>query len=351
MREFQMSGLHTAGLRLALAERRFRLLRSTLNWLSRENGSSMNRLATLFGLRSRRDLRKLEKTRNFGMTSRREQQWLRTYSAQSYRGTGAIVDLGCFLGATTIALAEGLALNRKLKRKQIHAYDLFIWNRFYEAWAKERGVEGLVTVGGSFLSEFLRRTEKWRDYIVTHEEDLRQARWEHGPIEFLFIDAMKSPDVATAIASNFFPHLVPAQSYIAHEDFPHCFTPWIHFLTFRLRDHFSLVADLPRSSLFRLDREIEPQALAGDLSPTAVSSAEIEAAFDYSLSLVADDKKANVIGAKAMAYFARGEFTRAQEIIIQSRYGPKSRANEFNKVKALVERKLAAASKQTTDDV
>src|SRR6266568_5930330 len=262
----------------------------------------MRGFAELFGLRTRLHLRKLGRTWKFGMTSRPEQRWLRNYAAQRYRGVGAIVDLGCFLGATTIALAEGLELNRKANRKQIYAYDLFIWNKRYEAWARGKEVEGLFTIGGSFLPEFLRRTQNWRDYIVIHEEDLRHARWEHGPIEFLFIDAMKSPEVATAIASNFFLHLVPAKSYVAHQDFPHCFAAWIHFLTFRLRDYFRFVADLPQSSLFRLEREIEPQALVRDLSPAAVSSAEIEAAFDYSISLVGADK--------------------------------------FNKVKAMIERKL-----------
>jgi len=144
-------------------------------------------------------------------------------------------------------------------------------------------------------------------------------------------------------------HLVPAKSYVAHQDFPHCFAPWIHFLTFRLRDYFRFVADLHQSSLFRLEREIDPQALAGDLSPAAVPSAEIEAAFDYSISLVGDDKKANVIAAKAVAYVERGEFTRAHEIVTQSRYGPASRADEFNKVKALIERKLATPQPTTSD--
>jgi len=309
----------------------------------------MRGFAELFGLRTRLHLRKLGRTWEFGMTSRPEQRWLRNYAAQRYRGVGAIVDLGCFLGATTIALAEGLELNRKANRKQIYAYDLFIWNKRYEAWARGKEVEGLFTIGGSFLPEFLRRTQNWRDYIVIHEEDLRHARWEHGPIEFLFIDAMKSPEVATAIASNFFLHLVPAKSYVAHQDFPHCFAPWIHFLTFRLRDYFRFVADLHQSSLFRLEREIDPQALAGDLSPAAVPSAEIEAAFDYSISLVGDDKKANVIAAKAVAYVERGEFTRAHEIVTQSRYGPASRADEFNKVKALIERKLATPQPTTSD--
>jgi hypothetical protein len=316
--------------------------------MTAERGCSyMNTLAKLFGLRNWAHLRRLGKTRKFGMTSQKEQQWLRMYAAQSYRGAGAIVDLGCFLGATTIALAEGLALNRRATDKRIHAYDLFIWNQGYEEWAKSREVEGSFIVGASFLSEFIRRTRKWRDYIVIHQGDLKQANWEHGPIEFLYIDVMKSADLATAIASKFFPHLIPSTSYVAHQDFAHCFTPWIHFLMFRLRDYFSFVADLPQSSLFRLEREIEPQVLLGDLSPAAVTSTEIEAAFDYSMSLVGNDKKANVMGAKAMAYVARGEFTRGHEIMAQSRYGPTSRADEFNKVRALIERKVAG-SKPTT---
>jgi hypothetical protein len=134
-------------------------------------------------------------------------------------------------------------------------------------------VEGLFSIGESFLPEFLRRTEKWRGYIVVH---------------------------------------------------------------------FRFEADLPQSSLFRLEKEIEPAALTGDVSPTAVSPDEIEAAFDYSLNLVAEDKKANVIAAKAMAYVARNELQCAHEIIMQSRYGPVSRANQFNSVEALIERKLAA---------
>jgi len=293
-------------------------------------------LKRYFHLRSKR------KKQEFGMTSLREQRWLRSYAARTYRGTGAIVDLGCFLGATTIPLAEGLALNPKAKHEHVHAYDLFVWNEQFEAWAKGTEVAGLFAAGSTFLPEFLRRTEKWRDYVVVHEQDLRDARWEHGPIEFLFVDAMKSADIAGAIASSFFPHLVPSKSYVAHQDFAHCFTPWIHFLTFRLRDYFSFVADLPQSSLFRLEKEIEPQILTSDLSPAAVLPAEIETAFDYSLGLVGDEKKANIVAAKAVAYVYRGELARAHEIITQSRYGPASRADEFNAIKALVERKLAA---------
>ena len=300
----------------------------------------MNRFSGLFDFKLRRRLRALVKKKEFGMTSRAELHWLRTYAARNYRGTGAIVDLGCFLGATTIALAEGLALNRNAMKKQIHAYDLFLWNEGYEAWAKGREVEGLFSPDGSFLHEFLSRTEKWRKYIVVHEGDLAQTQWEGGSIEFLFVDAMKLPELAVSIASTFFPHLVPGQGYVAHQDFPHAYTPWIHFLAYRLRNHFRFIEDMPQSSLFRLEREIAPELLREDLAPAAVSPDEIEAAFDYSLSLVGDRKKANVIAAKAMAYAGRGEFGRAHEVISSSRYGPESLADEFNTIKALIEQNL-----------
>jgi len=285
-----------------------------------------------FYLRSKRN------KQAFGMTSRHEQHWLRTYAAETYRGIGAIVDLGCFFGATTISLAEGLLLNSRARQKQIHAYDLFSWDEVYEAWAKGKEVEGLLTVGDSFLPEFLRRTQKWRDYIVVHEEDLRHARWEWGPIEFLFIDAMKSRELAGAIATNFFPHLVASKSYVAHQDFAHFYTPWIHLLTFRLRDYFSIVADVPRSgtTVFRCEKELLRKDLEMDLSLCACSADELEAAFDYSMSLVADEKKANIIAAKAMAYCERGDIARAREIVTQTQYGPDSLAGELERVKGLV---------------
>jgi hypothetical protein len=279
------------------------------------------------------------------MTSQQEQEWLRMYAARRYRGLGAIVDLGCFVGATTIALAEGLAVNLKAGGNQIHAYDLFRWNQGYEAWVKGKELEGRFGVGESFFFEFLARTADWRDYIVAHQEDLCDAQWTGGPIEFLYIDAMKSPKVATAIASNFFPHLIAGKSSIAHQDYPHYVTWWIHILTFRLRDYFSFVADLPQSTLFRLNQPIDPDLLASDLSPATVSPPEIEAAFDYSLSVVGREKKANVIAAKANAYLARGELARADDVLKQSRYGPASMADEFNIVKGLVARKLAGAAR------
>jgi hypothetical protein len=272
------------------------------------------------------------------MTSRHEQHWLRTYAAETYRGIGAIVDLGCFLGATTISLAEGLALNSKPGQKQIHAYDLFTWDERFELWAKGKEVEGRFTIDGSFLPEFLKRTEKWRDYIVVREEDLTQAQWQDGAIEFLLVDAMKSPETASAILRGFFPYLLPGESHVAQQDFAHCYTPWIHLIAFRLRDYFSVVADVPGSgtTVFRCERELLRRDVEMDLSLPSCSAAEIEAAFDYSLGLVTDEKKPNIIAAKAMAYRERSDIARAREIVTQTQYGPESLGGELERVKGFL---------------
>jgi hypothetical protein len=293
--------------------------------------SDLLRPRRYFRLRSKRN------KQEFGMTTRHEQHWLRTYAAQTYRGTGAIVDLGCFLGASTISLAKGLALNSKIRQRQIHAYDLFIGDEFYEAWAKGKQVEGLLTAGGSFLPEFLRRTQKWRDQIVVHEEDLRYARWEEEPIEFLFIDAMKSPELATAIASEFFPQLVPGQSYVAQQDFAHYYTSWIHLLQFRLRDCFEVIADIPGSGtvVFRCQKKLSPGQW-GDLSLASARPAEIEAAFAYSMALVSEDKKINVLAAKAMAYVHRGELERARQVVEATAAGTKSLGGELETARAML---------------
>src|SRR5687768_8016221 len=79
-----------------------------------------------------RNLRRTTTPQVYGMTSIEEQNYFRRYTQDIYSGVGEIVDLGCWLGSTTIPLAQGLRKNYKIstKGKRIHAYDLFVW----ETW-------------------------------------------------------------------------------------------------------------------------------------------------------------------------------------------------------------------------
>ena len=276
-----------------------------------------------------------------GMINDRERAWLRDYAATRYTAAGAIVDLGCFVGSSTIALADGLRDNRKHPETKVHAYDRFLWDEFLQTWWNKKGLSAPQISGDSLLPEFLRRTRRWKDQIVVHEEDLNIARWDKTPIELLFIDAMKSPELAEAIAREFFPHLMSGVSYVAHQDFAHFFTSWIHLLQFKLRNCFEVVGEVPKSStvVFRCLRK----PTANDLNLLSLSNAtasEIEAAFDYSLGLVSDDEKPNIMAAKAMAYIHHGDFERAGEVLSAIRAGP-SRGRGPETVRTILEQRLA----------
>jgi predicted O-methyltransferase YrrM len=48
----------------------------------------------------------------YSMLSNLEREYLHTFALKKYAGQGAIVDLGCWLGSSTIALASGVASTR-----------------------------------------------------------------------------------------------------------------------------------------------------------------------------------------------------------------------------------------------
>ncbi|MEY2512617.1 MAG: hypothetical protein QOE26_3380 [Verrucomicrobiota bacterium] len=272
-----------------------------------------------------------------GMIVEQECDWFRTYAADIYRGTGAIVDLGCFMGSTTISLAQGLRFNRAAKVAKIHAYDRFLWENWMQNWWEAKGLPAPELEADSFLPEFLKQTSPWKDRIIVHHEDIAVSRWDNGPIEFLLVDVMKSSDLAESITRNFFSFLVPGKSYVAHQDFVHSLTSWIHLLQFRLRNSFAVAADIPGSGtvVFRYRKQFSPEAV-GDLSITSAATEELEAAFDYSLGLVSDSKKPNVVAAKAMAYLHRGDVDNARAVVEANRWGSTSLGQELEGVEKLI---------------
>src|SRR5947207_14356389 len=83
-----------------------------------------------------------------GMTSLSE----RNYYGQAVRETldmeGAIVDLGCWLGSTSLSLAQGLPKGSTTK---IHAFDQFIWYSWMDQFLSK--VARDYVEGESFVQE------------------------------------------------------------------------------------------------------------------------------------------------------------------------------------------------------
>jgi hypothetical protein len=251
-----------------------------------------------------------------GMTSKTEQDYFAGYGEKTYSGKGEIVDLGCWLGSTTIPLVKGLLKNpafRKSSRK-VYAYDLFIWFDWMNGSTAGTNLAGKYSEGDNFVEEFKARTKEFARHIEIREGDLKQIGWTGGNIEFLLVDAMKNWDLANAIVRDFYPSLVSDESIVLHQDYAHFFTPWIHLLHWTFRENFDFIGEVPKSQsvIFRYKNKIAAELLNKNYSFDSFSDADVDAAFDYSLNLVSTEKLPNVAASKVMWFLHQNEREKAK---------------------------------------
>jgi len=188
---------------------------------------------------------------------------LLNYLAQDvYRGDGAIVDAGSFLGGSTIALAEGLRRNRRgsaINGKPIHSYDRFE----VEDWTRGVFFPESVAAGTSFRDEFDRNIAPYAGLVQVHAGDIRDHQWSGGPIEILFIDVAKHWSVCDWVTWQFFPHLIPGRSLVVQQDYLyHHWVAWLHVTMELYADYFEYVCDTDvNSAVFLNTKAIPPGVL------------------------------------------------------------------------------------------
>jgi hypothetical protein len=251
-----------------------------------------------------------------GMTSKTEQDYFAAYGEKTYAGKGEIVDLGCWLGSTTIPLVKGLLKNPAFTAapRKVYAYDLFVWFDWMNESAAGTRLAGKYKEGDNFVEEFKARTKEFARHIEIREGDLKKIGWTGARIEFLLVDAMKNWDLANAIVRDFYPSLVAGESIVLHQDYAHFFTPWIHLLQWHFRENFELAGEVPKSQsvIFRYKNKIAGDLLNKNYSFETFSDADADAAFDYSLKLVSKEKQPNVAAAKVMWFLHQNKREQAK---------------------------------------
>lgn len=260
-----------------------------------------------------------------GMTSAPEQDFLQDYAQNKYSGKGEIIDLGCWLGSATVSVAKGLEKNLKvtIKDKRIHAYDIFIWEPSHNMDASVKGtsLEGRYKQGDSFLDEFVRRISPWSHSISVYPGDVLKIGWNQRPIEYLFVDAMKSWELTKSIFLNFYPHLIPMNSLVHYNDFAQFYTAWIHLLIYKLKPYFKHHCNLYQAAVFQYVNPLPLDTLLLDQdTPFSIFSYEdIDRAFEYSLEIVTEGLRPNIAAAKVMAFIHGGDLEQAKRELIKAR--------------------------------
>ena len=190
------------------------------------------------------------------MLSVEERQLLQWLTRSRFTGAGAIVDGGCFVGGSTLALAEGLrAAGGGAK---IDVFDLFEVEPYMaDLYFTDRG----ISPGESFRPLFDQNTAHVSDLLRVHGGDITQFGWDGDPIEILFIDIAKSWALNDFLVAEFFPCLIPGRSIVIQQDFVFAVCPWVILTMEMLAPYFEPVAFAEYCSVVYLCRRAVPRGL------------------------------------------------------------------------------------------
>lgn len=247
-----------------------------------------------------------------GMVSPDEMAFFRESAARYVGKEGAIVDLGCWLGSTSIALAQGILSRGSQadnRTEKVLGFDRFVW----EEWMPAHIPYGLYHPGESFLPEARRVARDYGgDRIKLIQADLTLYEWKEGPIKILLVDAMKNESIASQITTSFFPNLITG-GLLIHQDFKHYYTTWIHVIQYRLRRHFRLDRSVSGSgtAAFEVIAPIPKEAVDRATDLVNIPDDEVDASFRHSLDLVGSGDCVNVAAAHVMQYVRLGRKDRA----------------------------------------
>jgi hypothetical protein len=229
---------------------------------------------------------------------------------------GGIVDLGCWMGSTSIALARGLVqanTRNPSHREKVLAYDRFVW----EEWMMMYETFGIYQPGDVFLPEARRVVnEHGNGLIELIQADLSCFEWSGDSIKILLVDAMKSAGLARQIARTFYPSL-QIGGIVIQQDFKHFYTSWIHVLHFRLQKYFRMIHRVPRggSVAFEAMAPISTSDVTQATDFENISDVESEECFRYSMGLVETDEKFKVAAAHVSLYYHLNRIDKARELI------------------------------------
>lgn len=210
-----------------------------------------------------------------GMLTDEERGLLTSLVRRTWRGDGAIIDAGSFLGSSLIAEAEGL---EPLLRERAPALDAFPEGRVLHGFerghhpapsnpaAPRRHTYGAIEIelGESFVPELEANLGPHRDLVHLHIGDLTAMSWGGSPIEIAFVDVCKTPELNAHVSREFYPALIPGGSTLIHQDFFFDQLPWIRVTMGQLADHVTWEGQVGSSSVYRVHRQVPASLVERD---------------------------------------------------------------------------------------
>lgn len=233
----------------------------------------------------------------------------------TFSGEGVIVDAGCFVGSSTLALCRGLpALRSATGNPLVIAIDRFVaTDQYLVEHFSSRALD--VRFGECFLDVFLRNVADFTRYIEVRAGELVRVGRIELPIEVLVIDIAKSAGLNAYILTNWFKNLIPGHSRVIQQDFYAPSHLWIAVTMGALIDHF-VISDVKvgESATFRLEAAI-PAAAIREAVRVEPASPEGLRCIEIILERIPESDRLPLLIMKALIFHRLGRATNARMVL------------------------------------
>jgi hypothetical protein len=221
------------------------------------------------------------------------ERWCYYRLAREAAGKGAIVELGAWLGASTLFIAEGI-------RDSGVAQKVFVHDKFLSKPGHERKVrefydrQGGDIPQGPCLEQFKANLGPLMDYVKVRKGQIEEMEWGGEPIALLVTDAPKRVPAISPVLTTLRTALQPG-AIMAWQDFCHFPSYEIPACLYRLREHLEFVeAVVPGTTLvFQVKSQwAQAEVSLANLALTRWTPAEIAEAWEYWAEFVPAEKAA-----------------------------------------------------------
>lgn len=305
------------------------------------------------------------------MLQREEKQYLHWLGASVWTGAGMVLEIGPWLGGSTVCLAAGMRASGHDAHGRLHAVDNFLWREFMAARAPLP-----IAPGDSFEPFFRKNVADYADIVVSHARALPDEvvagdleatakRFAEAravlvfdavpggdPVEILFIDGAKSWRGMVHLLRVVRDRIVPGRTLLVCQDYKYGGTYWVPMMMSRLGDAVEPVHNVLGGTTvaFRLLRPLSADFLAGLVDHVArIPTAEGLRLIDHARDLLrADgdrDGAGNVSLARVwfLAHQGRTDEAVAAFRDVQREWGWKQDASQLARVAAYLRVEKGAA--------
>ena len=203
------------------------------------------------------------------MMSVPERRFLYGLASKYYTGEGLIVDAGIFLGASTTCFGEGLRENANLEHAQakwkrpIVSFERGIVTPTMPAFFKRNAIEFDPLPGDSFEQLVSANVKPVADLVDLRMGDIQETGKIEAPIEILFLDVLKLPEINKFIVENYYSRLIPGRSIVLQQDYFYDLLPYVKTNQEYFADYFTYIGEIGSTGVFLCKEKIPQQVTVG----------------------------------------------------------------------------------------